>query len=154
MANSKGAPQNLKPPWKPGQSGNPQGGKKHKNLRKKILELNNQELKELGDLIILGNLRGLEEIVNDAKTDDKGGTRKKYSVLTTWIANAAVKAISKGDLYSLDVLLNRLVGKVPQPIKAEHSGSVGGNTHTVLILPSNNREKLSTSEEPDGESNA
>lgn len=132
-----GRPENLKPFKKGEPSGNPDGARRHKGLRKKAKDLTRDELKELGDLILMGKLEKLQAIVDDAKKET--GTFRKHSVLKTWVASVAIKAISKGDMHSLDTLLNRLIGPVPKDVKISNpDGSM--RPQVYLGLPDNGRD--------------
>ena len=70
--------------------------------------LTSQDLCDIGQHIITGDIPFLEDILKRAKADEDRPT-----VLQVWIASCAIKAIRKGDVYALNELLNRFVGKVP-----------------------------------------
>ena len=127
MAKARGKPnpQNLRP-WKKGQSGNPLGGQLHDAEIRAIKKLTKEELKELGAIVLKNNLDELMKIQDDPNA----------SVLKVLVASVCVKAIKKGDMYSLDVLLNRLIGKVKEEI--EHSGDVRPATVNIM-MPNNGR---------------
>ncbi len=123
---SNGAPQLNPYKWKPGESGNPNGRPKDPPEVKEIKLLTKQYFKEIGSLIVLGNIDELERIAQD----------RKQPVIKVMIAAVAVKAMSKGDMVAIDMLLNRLIGKVKEEV--ELSGQV--NTIVRLRLPANGRE--------------
>lgn len=112
--------------FKKGQSGNPLGGKIHDQDLKRIKHLTKQELSEVANLIIKNNV---EELKSLAKAPNS-------SVIQVMLASVAIKIISKGDMHALDVLLNRLVGKVKDEV--HHSGSVPAQV--IVTLPANGRE--------------
>lgn len=112
--------------FKPGQSGNPLGGKLHNPELRAIKRLTAHEVAEIGTLIISKNLTKLRAIVKDAKDNPDS----KHSGLKSWIAMVAIKGISKGDAHALDVLLNRLVGKVKERI--ELTGEDGGPVRQLV----------------------
>lgn len=116
--------------WKKGQSGNPLGGKAHNPELKRIKNLTNNELVEVANLIIKGSINDLKEM----KDDDE------QTVLKRMLASVAVKIISKGDMHALDVLLNRLVGKVKDKLDVE-GFSLAPGAQVIISLPSNGRER-------------
>ncbi len=136
MPNPKGVPANLKKFVK-GQSGNPLGGKLHDPVKRAIKRLTTREIKDLSGMILNGNVEELQAVAKD----------KKASVIKVMLAACAVKIIQKGDAQSLNVILDRLIGKVPNPVRL--SGGDGGpvevaeSVRVVIKLPSNGREKIS-----------
>lgn len=116
---------NLRP-IKKGQVLNPKGGQAHDPHLKLIKMLTQKELAEIGNLVIKNNLDALKAIAKD----------KNATVIKVMLAAVAVKVIEKGDMHALDILLNRLVGKVKEQV--EHLGNVA--PQVVVTLPSNGRE--------------
>lgn len=120
---------NLRP-YKKGQSGNPSGINEPKELRQ-VRMLTKKELAEVGNVIIHHNLDTLKNMPDDPTT----------SVLQAMVAAVAARVIQKGDMNALDLLLNRIVGKVREEVK--HSGEIINphpETRVVVMLPSNGRE--------------
>jgi hypothetical protein len=97
---------NLKP-FPKGRSGNPSGRAKGDIELQKIKSLTKKEVKEIGDLIVKGNLEQLKSKSNDPNA----------SVLTVWFASVAIKSINRGDMGSLNVLLDRLIGRVKDDVE-------------------------------------
>lgn len=116
---------NLRPPWKKGQTGNPKG-RPPDALNAALKKLTKEELEDIANLIIKGNMPALRAIAKDDTAP----------VIKVMVAATVVKIISKGDMHSLDTLLNRLVGKVKDTI--HHTGTVGATT-VVLKIPDNGR---------------
>lgn len=125
MANLK----NLKN-FKKGQSGNPLGGKLHNPEIKKLKNLTEAELIEVGTLVVKGRMDELRAMMKDPAT----------TALKAMVAGLAIKTIAKGDPSAFNALMDRLLGKVKEHI--QHSGSVDGNTKINITLPSNGREVL------------
>ena len=92
-------------------------------------QLTSEEFREIANLIVKGEIAELKEIAKD----------DTQSALRVMIAAVAVKIIQKGDMGSLDILLNRLVGKVKDQI--EHTGGDGGPV-VVLTMPANGSEAV------------
>ncbi len=116
-----------------GTSGNPKGRPKDPPEMAKLKNLTAEELVEVGSCILKGNLTDLQAITKDPAS----------SALKVWIASVAITAIKKGDAYSLDVVLNRLVGKAKAQV--EHSGSVDvpQAAQTVIFnIPNNFRDPM------------
>lgn len=106
--------------FKPGQSGNPQGGKLHNPELRAIKRLTSAEVAEIGSLIVKKNIAGLQAVAKDPES----------SALKVWMAAIAIKGIKSGDASKLDVLLNRITGKVKERI--ELSGEDGGPIRSVV----------------------
>ena len=100
-----------KPPvehqWKKGQSGNPSGGKLHNPEIRKLKNLTEAEIVEVGSLVVKGSIKELQELSKNPNC----------SALTAMMASVAAKAINKGDGAALDILLNRIVGKVKERVE-------------------------------------
>lgn len=112
--------------FKKGQSGNPQGGRLHDPFTRMIKRLTSAEVAEVGGLIIKKNITALKSIIEDAKMNPDS----KHSALKVWISTIAIKGITKGDAHALDVLLNRLIGKVKDRI--ELTGEEGGSVKMLV----------------------
>lgn len=113
--------------FKKGQSGNPLGGKLQDPQLRMIRHLTKVELIEIGNLVIKNNIDELKAISKDPNA----------SVIKVMIAAVSVKVIEKGDMHSLDVLLNRLIGKVKEEI---HTTGTLNIPQVRVTLPSNGRE--------------
>lgn len=120
-----------KPPkhtqFKEGQSGNPEGGRRHDPVQRALKKLTNAQLLEIANLIVQGNAGQLKAIAKNPNA----------TVVNAMVASVAGRIIAKGDMYALDVLLNRLIGKVRDTV--ELTGSSSG-PQIVVYLPSNGRE--------------
>lgn len=119
-----------KPPvhtrFKKGVSGNPTGSKPQSQIATAIKRLTAAEVAEIGTIIVSKNIPKLREILRDAKTNPNS----KHSILKVWIAQVAFKGLTKGDPHALDVLLNRLIGKVKDQI--ELTGQNGGPVRQIV----------------------
>lgn len=116
----------IKPRWKKGQSGNPKGRPPDK-LGKVMRQLTAIEFAEIANLIIKGSIRELRAIAQD----------DSLPAIKVMIAATAVKIIARGDMHALDILLNRLVGKVKDQV--EHTGNSLA-AQVILTMPSNGSE--------------
>jgi len=100
-----------KPPeefkFKKGKSGNPLGGKLHNPEIRKLKTLTEQELVEVGSLVVKGSIKELQALSKDPDC----------TALTAMMAAVAARAINRGDHAALDVLLNRIVGKVKDRVE-------------------------------------
>jgi hypothetical protein len=113
--------------YKPGQSGNPKGRPKESKAVKAVRSLTKQEMLKIANFIVKGDVAALKKMRQDTST----------VVIQAMIAAVAIKIIGKGDMVALDMLLNRLIGKV----KDEVLYSAEGNSPNVIVtLPSNGRE--------------
>lgn len=82
-----------------------------------------EEVADIGAMILQGNLDALKAVSKDPSA----------SVLKTWFASVAIKAINKGDAMSLNVILNRIVGRVPEELR--HTGEDGGPMRFENLTP-------------------
>jgi hypothetical protein len=111
--------------WKKGESGNPNGRPPDPPALKKLKNLTKAELVDVGNMVIKGDHDALKKLAKAPKA----------TVLQRMLASVAVKVIEKGDMHSLDILLNRMVGKVKDEV------AFTGNVPQVVVnLPSNGRE--------------
>lgn len=105
---------NLKPPWKPGQTGNPGGSSKLQQERAAIRKITRDKLKDLVDLALDSNLAELQRIVKDPTSP----------ALKVGVATSLAAAIKKGDWGTLQSIVDSLLGKVPDKLKVESSSIV------------------------------
>lgn len=113
--------------WRPGQSGNPRGLIRQPDAIRQLKQLTKSELVEVGTLIVKGDVTTLKRVARDPKA----------TVIHALVAAVAVRIIEKGDMVSLDLLLNRLIGKVRDEV------ALTGNMPQIIItLPSNGREVM------------
>lgn len=84
-----------------GQVSNPKGAGAVSPQVRAIRKITLEHIEEVADLILDGNLEKLKALASHPDT----------SVLKVWIAKAAATGIQKGDLHSLDAILNRVLGK-------------------------------------------
>lgn len=106
--------------FKKGQSGNPTGANQFTKEMRAVRRLAAAEVAEIGTLIVSKNATKLKAILSDAKNNPES----KHSALKVWMAAIALKGITKGDPNAMDVLLNRVVGRVKE--KIELTGEEGG----------------------------
>lgn len=114
-----------------GQSGNP-AGRPPDVLGRKMRALTAEEFREMANLIVKGDMNELKEIAKDPN----------QTALRAMIASVAIKITERGDMHSLDIFLNRLVGKVK-----EHIEVTGANKGPQVIF----HTFLNGSEAPDEE---
>lgn len=100
--------------FKKGQSGNP-AGRPPDNIPKMLKIMTAKECAEIVDIIVKGSLQDLKDVAKNPKS----------SALHVAISSVVIKLIQKGDMFSLDKLLDRLIGKVKD--KVEISGKVESN---------------------------
>lgn len=95
-----------------GQVSNPLGGGAITPQVRAIRKITMEHIEEVGEIILDGNLTKLSELAKDPST----------SVLKVWIAKAAAEGIRKGDLSSLEMILNRMIGKVRDKVDVSGEG--------------------------------
>lgn len=104
---------------------------------KKIRNLTEQEMIEIGSLVLKGSVDELRVIAKD-------GTA---SALKCMMAAVAVRTISKGDPHALEVLLNRLIGKVKERLDVNMPQV--DSVQVRIMLPDNGRSSPDVPEDAD-----
>jgi hypothetical protein len=117
---SKASLDNLKK-FKKGQSGNPDGGRKHNPEMRKIKNLTQEELIEVGNMVIKGSTEEMRALVINPESN----------VLQAMVARVALRTISKGDPKALETLLCRLIGKVPDIVQL-NSNNTNANVNVSV----------------------
>jgi hypothetical protein len=97
--------------------------------QKKIRNLTNTELKEIASILVKGDVKALEEILKSTKG---------HTVLKVMLARISKKIMADGDMKDLDLLLNRLVGKVKEQIQTEGAPVQAAST-VIVNIPANGR---------------
>lgn len=111
---------------KKGQVLNPEGGRAHNPELRAIKRMTAVEVAEMGSLVLKNDIDSLKKIAKEPGA----------SVLKVMIAAVAVKVIEKGDAHALDILLNRLVGKVKENIE------ISSITTTVQLTPEEREKQI------------
>lgn len=116
---------NLKPRWKKGESGNPKGRPKKPVL---LMRKEGYKLAEINDTIqalLNMNLDELQEIWNNPDA----------TLLERTIASAIRKSIEKGNLDSIETLLNRVYGKPKEALDVTtQGGSIKQSPFQINII--------------------
>lgn len=117
-----GAPQ-LKPyHFKPGQSGNPEGGRAHNPIKRALAKLTVDTYREVIEMVLTGNIDNLRAMIRDKKT----------SAIQVGIATAFVKAIESGDYGVIERIAERIVGKIPDELNVNSKNlNVGVNSKPI-----------------------
>lgn len=92
--------------FKPGQSGNPGGTSKVDRELMVIRKLSKEKFKDLANILISGTREDLERML--AKPDT--------TALTEMVIKVVLGIAERGDMTSLDRLLDRLIGKVKDEV--------------------------------------
>jgi hypothetical protein len=93
--------------FEPGNKANPKGGGAISASTRAIRKITLEHIQDVADVILDGNIDKLKALAADPNT----------SVLKVWIAKAAATGIQKGDLHSLDAILNRVLGKPKETVE-------------------------------------
>lgn len=92
--------------FKPGQSGNPEGARRHNPVLRAIRRITQESYAEVVELIMTGTVDELKEVLTDPKA----------TAVQKLLARAFLEATEKGQMGTLERLLERLIGKVPDNI--------------------------------------
>lgn len=112
--------------FKPGQTGNPNGRPIISPEIKALKTLTVKSYREIIQHVIDGNVEQLKEIVRD----------NTQPALKVAVAAAVITAIKKGDIATVEKILERVIGKVPDIV--QFTGQVG---NTDLNAP-RDKQKL------------
>jgi hypothetical protein len=96
---------NLKP-IKKGQIMNPEGARSHNPIKKELKKFTNSYLVSVIELAVMGNLQGLAAVVKNPDSP----------AIQVGIAKALHKAIENGDWGTLESIVQRVVGKIPDRV--------------------------------------
>jgi hypothetical protein len=116
---------NLRPFGK-NNNANPEGARAHDPVMRAFKNLAKEELAEVGNLILQNNFDALTDLANDPQA----------SVLQRMLASVSMRVIKQGDMNTLDLLLNRLIGKVKDEVEI----SKAEGPRVIVTLPSNGYE--------------
>lgn len=114
--------------FKPGQSGNPNGGRAHNPAVKALSKLTVETYREVIELVLTGNLQAIQDMIKDPNT----------VAIQVGVATAFMKAIRNGDYDVIERIAQRIVGKIPDQINI-HSQNANTNTNLHGVI---DREKL------------
>lgn len=92
--------------FKPGQSGNPKGRVKNP-VPDALKKMTKQQLRRVIRAIVKGNTDYLEQLANS----------KTASTLEVSVAVCYIKAMEKGDYGTIEHIIQRVVGKIPDELK-------------------------------------
>lgn len=84
-----------------GQSGNPEGARRHNKELKAVRRLSQDAVADIGSLVLEGDITRLQEIIDDPTTQ----------VLKLWLAKVAMKGVVKANPIYLNAILDRVIGK-------------------------------------------
>jgi hypothetical protein len=87
--------------WKPGQSGNPQGARRHDQGLKRSKRLLNPEVQQIISDVLMGTVGELTEVLNDFETP----------VLKLMVARIVERAILTANMRVADSLIDRVIGR-------------------------------------------
>jgi hypothetical protein len=106
--------------FQPGQVANPLGGKAHNPVVKAIKRMTNDDLADVGSLILAGNKEALKEAIYNPETPN----------LKLWLCTSALRAIERGDDSTLLALLDRILGKVKDTSEVKQEITINVKDYT------------------------
>lgn len=89
-----------------GVSGNPEGARRHNQEVKVLRRLTHEELAHIATTLLKKKKEGVDKIADDPEA----------SALSVWIARIIQTGADAGNSAKLDVILNRLIGKVSDKV--------------------------------------
>lgn len=125
MSDSEYKVGNKKPPkhaqFKKGQSGNPEGGRRHNPIRQALGQLTVKTYREVIELVLTGNVSDLTAMILDPKTP----------AIQVGVATAFKMAIQTGDYGVIERIAERIVGKIPDELNVS-SLNFNANLHANI----------------------
>lgn len=123
---------NIVPPrWKKGESGNPKGRPKKIALQLKREGYSLWEINDTIQQMVSLELDDLKEIYQNPKA----------TILEKTIAAALKKGLQKGDLNSIETLLNRVYGKPKEKMDITTDGeAINKNQYEIKIITSDKNQ--------------
>lgn len=118
---------NLKPVKKGEPSRNPKGSPTGPRISKKFKRMSAREVEKIGALILRKDLNALIAMKDDPKATG----------LMILVASCVVQAIKRGDVRTLDALLDRFIGKVTQKIDHKGLPETQNNSAVIVTIPAN-----------------
>lgn len=106
MANKNPKPPPKHSQFKPGKSGNPEGGRAHNPALKALRKLTVESYREIIELVLTGNVAAIKKLAEDPKSTG----------LQVGISVAFLKAIKSGDYNVIERIAERIVGKIPDVV--------------------------------------
>lgn len=100
--------------FKPGQSGNPEGGRIINPALRTLSRLTVDTYREVIELVLTGNLAALRELVENPKTP----------AIQVGVATAFLKAIKNGDYAVIERIAERIVGKIPDQLNVTNNTNI------------------------------
>ena len=111
--------------YKKGQSGNLKG--RPRDMLKSVKKLTKDELEDIASLVSKSTVEELRQILKDPDS----------TAIRVMVVRVVIKIIERGDMDSLDKLLNRMIGKVRE--KVDVTGNGVFPTTVVIDIPDNGR---------------
>lgn len=92
-----------------GNKANPIGAAAHNPITKALRRLTQEDVADIGSLILSGNKDELQRIKDDPTS----------SFLRAWFCSVALKAFASGDATQVNVLLDRIIGKTKEKTEVD-----------------------------------
>ena len=89
--------------FKKGNNANPKGAGAHNPITKTIKKLSNEQVAEVGTILLNGTKEDLQKITADPNS----------SILKLMVASVAAKAIRNGDSSAMQAIMDRIAGRIP-----------------------------------------
>lgn len=128
---------------KKGQVLNPLGGKAHNPTVRALKRLTNAQIAEIGAELITGTGEEFKAIAEDPNA----------TMLQRWFAKVMINGVTRGDHKALDVVLNRIAGKVQERVMHANdpANPISFPPQIVLFMPDNGKAAKGTGNGDAGE---
>jgi hypothetical protein len=128
-----------------GQSGNPAGRPKLSETEKRVQELTREQLCLAWERVIMLPQEEIEAMANPRKMMSKKQKAKRasFNFLELLVIGIMGRGMSRGEMYDVDLFLNRILGKPKQAVDLTSDGDKIQNQIVVLEIPANGRDETS-----------
>lgn len=109
--------------WKKGQSGNPEGGRAHNPAIKRLKKLTNEAYADLIEAVAFGNGEDVRALACSGKAQN----------LIATLAHCWMVARRRGDYETIEKILSRVLGKIPDEINL-NSRNLNANVTATLDM--------------------
>lgn len=120
----RGETKHLKPhQFKPGQTGNP-SGRPPNPIKNALKKLTGQSLQRIIKAVVKGNIDEVQRIAQDPNS----------SGIEVAVAACFIKAVKQGDWSTVERMIERIVGKIPDKLLVESTSTTTIDA-TIKVVP-------------------
>jgi hypothetical protein len=104
------SPKSTGRPFKKGESGNPKGSSARRKELGKVTALTNEQVLEVGSMILEGNMQDLHALAADPEA----------TVLKQWLSSLILKSVTESDAPIFTAVMARMLGKPKEAVEVSN----------------------------------